>query len=173
MQPGFGLVTCQLHPNDRDRGPGTVYDEAVQLARLCEYAGPPSGAAGRGGLPGPSGAPGVGIRLGRTGKAVGPGARDLQWYVRWKYDDLAARPEPSIAAPPPPPLDPATERRLRARAIVGRPEEVARSLALLADIVGPSGQVVARACYPGLPWDIQRRQVELLGEIAPLVRDHR
>lgn len=36
---GFGLVTCQLHPNDPDRGPATVYAEAVQPARLCEDAG--------------------------------------------------------------------------------------------------------------------------------------
>lgn len=75
--------------------------------------------------------------------------RDLQWYVRWKYEDLAARPEPSTAAPSPPPLGPATERRLRARAIVGRPADVPSGLAELADIVGPSGQVVARAYCPG------------------------
>ena len=48
------------------------------------------------------------------------------------------------------------------------------SLRAFKSILGPDGHLIARAYYPGMPWELQARQVELLGEIArELKRDSR
>lgn len=98
-------------------------------------------------------------------------AADHLWYVRWKYDDLRAHQRRT--GPPPTAPAPSDEAlaKLRRRSIVGRPKEVCGQLRAYRDAVGDDGHLIARAYYPGLPWAVQRRQVELLGEIAEEVAD--
>ncbi len=111
--------------------------------------------------------------------------RDYQWYSGWKFGD-AAEPHgpragrPPAAAPPRPPGEEASDNPwggsapLRGGSVVGRPEEVLDSLRAFKSILGPDGHLIARAYYPGMPWELQARQVELLGEIAAeLKRDSR
>jgi alkanesulfonate monooxygenase SsuD/methylene tetrahydromethanopterin reductase-like flavin-dependent oxidoreductase (luciferase family) len=92
--------------------------------------------------------------------------REAQWYVRWTYEQLAGSDGRPGEPAPPPPMDSDSERRLRRRAVVGRSEQVLSELARYRRALGDDGHLIARAYYPGLPWDVQRRQVELLGELA-------
>ena len=96
--------------------------------------------------------------------------RELYWYIRWKYIDMAGARGRTGDPPPAPPLDGAQEEKLRANAIVGRPEQVLDRLRPFADVITDDGHLVARSYFPGMPWHMQRRQVELLGEIASELR---
>jgi hypothetical protein len=90
--------------------------------------------------------------------------REYQWYINWKYADAAGAHGSRAGVPPataPPP--PADHQR---PAFVGRPEEVLESLRALQPHLTAGGHVVARDYLPGAPWELQRRQVRLLGEIA-------
>jgi len=96
--------------------------------------------------------------------------RQHYWYIRWKYTDMgAAR---GRTGPPPyaPLLDDAQEQELRKNIVVGRPEEVIAQLRPFAELISDDGHLVARSYFPGLPWELQKRQVELLGEIAAALR---
>jgi alkanesulfonate monooxygenase SsuD/methylene tetrahydromethanopterin reductase-like flavin-dependent oxidoreductase (luciferase family) len=92
--------------------------------------------------------------------------RDYQWYSRWKYSDTAEAHGPRHGRPPAlaPPIP--SEEDARAGSYVGRPEEVLDGLRALAAHVSPGGHLILRSYYPGLPWELQREQVRLLGELA-------
>jgi alkanesulfonate monooxygenase SsuD/methylene tetrahydromethanopterin reductase-like flavin-dependent oxidoreductase (luciferase family) len=90
--------------------------------------------------------------------------REYQWYTHWKYVDAekshGTRHGRTPAYPPPAPAEehPGT--------LVGRPEEVLEGMRAFAPHITPGGHLIARAYFPGIPWEIQRRQVELLGQIV-------
>jgi alkanesulfonate monooxygenase SsuD/methylene tetrahydromethanopterin reductase-like flavin-dependent oxidoreductase (luciferase family) len=98
-------------------------------------------------------------------------AREAYWYVRWKYADMGAGRSRRGEPPSAPPLDPPTEASLRDGPLVGRPEQVLEQLRSFRDLVRGDGHLVARAYLPGLPWDVQRKQVTLLGELAQALAD--
>jgi alkanesulfonate monooxygenase SsuD/methylene tetrahydromethanopterin reductase-like flavin-dependent oxidoreductase (luciferase family) len=92
--------------------------------------------------------------------------REYQWYIDWKYRSAAEAYAPGAlpAAAPPPPVD-------RTRPLfVGRSEQVLAGLRTLEPYLTDGGHVVARAYLPGAPWELQRTQVKLLGEIARELR---
>ncbi len=96
--------------------------------------------------------------------------RDAYHYVAWKYADMAAarsRPGPAQA---PPPLDAEGEADLRRRILIGRPEQVLAELRRVGELLSEDGVLVARAYFPGMPYALQRREVELLGELAKELR---
>jgi alkanesulfonate monooxygenase SsuD/methylene tetrahydromethanopterin reductase-like flavin-dependent oxidoreductase (luciferase family) len=40
MNLGFGIVTCQKHPQDSEsRDPATIVEQAIELAELAETSG--------------------------------------------------------------------------------------------------------------------------------------
>lgn len=96
--------------------------------------------------------------------------RDWYWYIRWKYADMAgARSRPPSPAPVPP-LAPDQEAGLRAGPVVGRPAAVLEQLRAIGELLTDDGHLVARSYFPGMPWELQRRQVGLLGELAAELR---
>jgi alkanesulfonate monooxygenase SsuD/methylene tetrahydromethanopterin reductase-like flavin-dependent oxidoreductase (luciferase family) len=70
-------------------------------------------------------------------------------------------------------LTPAEQRRAaeRGQALIGRPEQVRDGLHSMGKHLSPGGHLIARSYFPGLPWEVQRRQVLLLGEIAADLAD--
>ena len=96
--------------------------------------------------------------------------RELLWYVRWKYADMGGARGRTGPAPPAPPLDAATEEQLRGNSIVGRPKQVLEQLRPFGELITDDGHLVARSYFPGMPWEIQHRQVELLGDLARELR---
>lgn len=79
---------------------------------------------------------------------------------------MAASRSRTGAPPPAPPVDASVEAQLRSAAIVGRPEQVVEQLRAFGEIIGSDGHLVARSYFPGIPWDVQCRQVDLLGQLA-------
>ena len=92
--------------------------------------------------------------------------RDTRWYIDWKYGDAAgphadrAGKEPAFAPAPPAEYDGGPGR------LIGRPEQVLEGLRAIGKHISPDGHLVAKAYYPGLPWEMQKRQIELLGQLA-------
>jgi len=64
----------------------------------------------------------------------------------------------------PPALTAETEANVRDRAIIGTPEQVAEQIAEYRDALGPTGQFIARAYFPGLDPGIQRETMRIFGE---------
>jgi alkanesulfonate monooxygenase SsuD/methylene tetrahydromethanopterin reductase-like flavin-dependent oxidoreductase (luciferase family) len=95
--------------------------------------------------------------------------RDAAWYMSWKYDDMRhARGSRRAGHPPPPTAE--EEAALRARTIVGTPEQVAEGILAFRDVLGENGHFIARSYFPGLDPAIQRETLRLLGdEVRPLL----
>jgi probable F420-dependent oxidoreductase len=95
--------------------------------------------------------------------------RPFVHYISWKYGEMAGARSRSQPAPTPP-LDPASEARLRSTAIVGHPDEVAEALAAYEPILGPRGLFVLRSLFPGLDPGLQREALHVLAEeVLPLL----
>jgi alkanesulfonate monooxygenase SsuD/methylene tetrahydromethanopterin reductase-like flavin-dependent oxidoreductase (luciferase family) len=92
--------------------------------------------------------------------------REYHWFIRWKYLDARELHGLRAGRPPlgPPPVPP--EAEARAGSYIGRPEEVLDALRALTPHISENGHLVLRNYFPGLPWEMQKQQVELLGEIA-------
>jgi alkanesulfonate monooxygenase SsuD/methylene tetrahydromethanopterin reductase-like flavin-dependent oxidoreductase (luciferase family) len=59
---------------------------------------------------------------------------------------------------------------VRARTIVGTPEQVAEQIRAYAEVLGPGGSFVFRGHLPGLDPSVQREAFDLLvNEVIPLV----
>jgi probable F420-dependent oxidoreductase len=91
-------------------------------------------------------------------------------YMAWKYEDMSAargareRRLPGADAPPAPDA-------VRARMLVGSPEEVADGVRAYADTLGATGSFVFRAHFPGLDPAVQREALDILAEdVLPLLR---
>ena len=97
--------------------------------------------------------------------------RDHYRYHVWKYDDMAeAR---GRLGPPrlPPPATSEEEGRLRAMAVVGRPDEVAERLAAYEEAADAPIHLSAEFCWPGLDPLVLRESMTILAErVMPLVR---
>jgi len=86
-------------------------------------------------------------------------------YLRWKYPDMgAARGSDTPGSPPA--LDPETEEKLRATIICGTPEEVIAEIAAYRQALGDDIHFIFRSYFPGMPYEIQRRAVEVLGSLV-------
>jgi alkanesulfonate monooxygenase SsuD/methylene tetrahydromethanopterin reductase-like flavin-dependent oxidoreductase (luciferase family) len=92
--------------------------------------------------------------------------RDYRWYIDWKYGDAAADHADRVARPPAAAPPAAADLTAGPGRLIGRPEEVLEGLREIGQRVTPGGHLVLKAYYPGIPWEVQRRQVELLGAIA-------
>jgi alkanesulfonate monooxygenase SsuD/methylene tetrahydromethanopterin reductase-like flavin-dependent oxidoreductase (luciferase family) len=87
--------------------------------------------------------------------------RDSVHYMSWKYADLGT---PRDRRGGPRPAPPPTEddfARLREGIIFGTPHEVAEHLRRLDDSVGGDFEMIARLYWPGMPFDVQRRALEV------------
>lgn len=93
--------------------------------------------------------------------------REYQWYINWKYGSSAEPFEPGVPASPAPMPPPADQER---PVFVGRSEQVIEGLRTLQPHLTDDGHVVARIYLPGAPFDLQRKQIELLGEVAKELR---
>ena len=93
-------------------------------------------------------------------------------YIGWKYEDMEGAwgrtGEPRL----PPPMTAAEEDALRASIILDTPERMAGAIDEYRRAAGGDLEFVARLYFPGLPWDVQCRALEIFArEVAPLVRE--
>jgi alkanesulfonate monooxygenase SsuD/methylene tetrahydromethanopterin reductase-like flavin-dependent oxidoreductase (luciferase family) len=97
--------------------------------------------------------------------------RDHHYYVNWKYFDMAdAR---SRTGPPerPPALTAEREADLRARIVVGTPDEVVERLRQYHAVVGDDLHFVARMYWPGMDIGLQRETMSVFAErVIPQLR---
>lgn len=89
--------------------------------------------------------------------------RDYAHYMTWKYTDMDDA-YGSLERRLPPELTEESEAALRARAIVGTPEQVAEQIAEYREAIGANGHFVARSYFPGLDPGIQRETLRIFGE---------
>lgn len=90
-------------------------------------------------------------------------------HLRWKYEDMEASAFRREPIPAPPPLDPATEARLRATVLVGPAAELAdRILSIREDARVPI-HLVARSHFPAMPYP---QQLEILHRISEELMPH-
>jgi probable F420-dependent oxidoreductase len=91
-------------------------------------------------------------------------------YLRWKYPDMGAA-RGSATPGRPPPLDANTEPQLRATIICGRPDEVAEEITKFRNALGDDIHFICRSDFPGMPADMQRSTIEILGtKVFPSLR---
>ena len=98
--------------------------------------------------------------------------RDYHRYIAWKYDDMETARAREGDPPPPPLLTAAEEDALRASIVLGTPAQVAEQIDRYRRAAGGALHFIARLYFPGLPWDVQRRALDLFaGEVMPRVRE--
>jgi len=92
-------------------------------------------------------------------------------YVDWKYDDMEEARARTGPPPAPPPMSPDEERDLRARALMGPPEQVAAGIRSFAEIAGGNLHFIARMYWPGIGPERQRETMRLFAEtVIPVLR---
>jgi alkanesulfonate monooxygenase SsuD/methylene tetrahydromethanopterin reductase-like flavin-dependent oxidoreductase (luciferase family) len=105
----------------------------------------------------------------------GPGAweliRDHHRYVAWKYDDMDTARSRAGGPASPPPLPPTGEAQLRESIVMGTADEVARQIDAYRRAAGGDLHYIARLYFPGLPWEVQQRTLQLFAEqVIPRAR---
>ncbi len=92
-------------------------------------------------------------------------------YLRWKYPDMGAARGRSGPPPTPPSLEAGQEGQLRSSIICGTPDEVTAQIAAFKEALGDDIHFICRSYFAGMPYDIQRRAIELLGSrVLPSLR---
>jgi alkanesulfonate monooxygenase SsuD/methylene tetrahydromethanopterin reductase-like flavin-dependent oxidoreductase (luciferase family) len=87
--------------------------------------------------------------------------RDSAHYMNWKYEDLGTpRDRRGGPQPAPTPTDDELEG-LRGQVISGTPRTVAEHLKRLDDAVRGDFEMIARLYWPGMPFEVQRRALEV------------
>jgi probable F420-dependent oxidoreductase len=88
-------------------------------------------------------------------------------YSRWKYRDIAGEFGRASTGPlpEPPPLDDDTRASLLKSLIIGTPDEVAKRVKEFGEVWGTDMHFVARSSYPGIPEEMSRTCLQLLGEV--------
>ena len=72
----------------------------------------------------------------------------------------------------PPPLTAAEEDALRGSIVLGTPAQVAGQIDRYRQAAGGDLHFIARLYFPGLPWDLQSRALDLFaGQVMPRVRE--
>jgi probable F420-dependent oxidoreductase len=95
---------------------------------------------------------------------------DSARYMNWKYGDMGTA-RGSLERRLPGPADAPSSDDVRARTIVGSPEQVAEQIRGYVDALGPDGLFVFRGHLPGLDPGVQREAFDtLVEEVIPLVR---
>lgn len=84
-------------------------------------------------------------------------------YLRWKYPDMAAARGRAGRPASPPKLTPEVEAELRPTIICGTPDEVVEGISAFRDALGKDIHFICRTYFPGMPYDVQCRAIELLG----------
>jgi alkanesulfonate monooxygenase SsuD/methylene tetrahydromethanopterin reductase-like flavin-dependent oxidoreductase (luciferase family) len=98
--------------------------------------------------------------------------RDYHRYIGWKYEDMDAARGRAGEPAGPPPLTPGEEAALRTSVILGSPAEVAGVIDEYRRAAGGDLTFIARLYFPGLPWDVQRRALEVFAaQVAPRARE--
>jgi alkanesulfonate monooxygenase SsuD/methylene tetrahydromethanopterin reductase-like flavin-dependent oxidoreductase (luciferase family) len=87
--------------------------------------------------------------------------RDSVHYMNWKYSDLAVPRDRRGGPRPAPPPTSAGLSRLREQIVLGTPAAVAEHVKRLADAAGGEFEMIARLYWPGMPFDVQRRALEV------------
>jgi probable F420-dependent oxidoreductase len=96
-------------------------------------------------------------------------AADAARYMSWKYADMGPA-RGSLVRGLPAASDVPSPDDVRARTIVGTPEQVAEQVRAYAGVLGPRGSFVFRGHLPGLDPGVQREAFDLLvNEVIPLV----
>jgi alkanesulfonate monooxygenase SsuD/methylene tetrahydromethanopterin reductase-like flavin-dependent oxidoreductase (luciferase family) len=97
--------------------------------------------------------------------------RAHQWYIDWKYEDMAGARGARPPGRPAPPLPADREAALRASMVLGTPEQVAEQLTALRDAAGGRLHYIARSYFPGMDPGVQRETLAVFAEeVAPFVR---
>jgi alkanesulfonate monooxygenase SsuD/methylene tetrahydromethanopterin reductase-like flavin-dependent oxidoreductase (luciferase family) len=97
--------------------------------------------------------------------------RAHQWYIDWKYEDMADARGARPPGRPAPPLPAAREAALRASMVLGTPDQVAERLLALRDAAGGQLHYIARSYFPGMDPGVQRETLAVFAEaVAPAVR---
>jgi alkanesulfonate monooxygenase SsuD/methylene tetrahydromethanopterin reductase-like flavin-dependent oxidoreductase (luciferase family) len=88
-------------------------------------------------------------------------------YSRWKYRDIAGEFGRSSSGPlpDPPPLDDDTRASILKALIIGTPDQVAKRIKEFGKVWGTDMHFVARSNYPGIPEEMSRNCIRLLGEV--------
>ncbi|HEX7266108.1 MAG TPA: hypothetical protein VF256_01640, partial [Streptosporangiaceae bacterium] len=97
--------------------------------------------------------------------------RDHHRYVAWKYDDMDTARSRAGGPASPPPLPPTGEAQLRESIVMGTADEVARQIDAYRRAAGGDLHYIARLYFPGLPWEVQQRTLQLFAEqVIPRAR---
>ena len=97
--------------------------------------------------------------------------RDHARYVDWKYEDMGEAHGRTGDPLPPPPITGDEDDRLRSSVLWGTPDEVAQRIHAYQRLVVDDFHYIARLFFPGLPFELQQRTLELFAtEVIPRVR---
>ena len=97
--------------------------------------------------------------------------RDRARYIDWKYEDMSEARGRTGEGQAPPPITPQEAERLRSSVLFGNPDEVAARIDDYRRHAGPDFHFIARLYFPGLPFEVQRRTLELFAtEVTPRLR---